>query len=113
MILRVAEKGDRKLLMKKNFDLAPIPADTSAKLLPIVVLHSAAVEKNTKKSHLDPQNGPVLWPGQSTRRLYVSTCYIVLTQLVTLRVAEKCDQKLHTLRPNRQNVHHPDALSPY
>ena len=52
--------------MKFFFDLAPITADTNAKMIPIVVLHSAAVKKNTKTSHLDPQNGPVLWPGQST-----------------------------------------------
>ena len=55
-----------KITYEIFFDLAPIPAGTSAKMIPIVVLLSAAVEKKTKTSHLDPQNGPVLWPGQST-----------------------------------------------
>ena len=40
------------------FDLAPIPADTSTEILPIVVLHSAAVEKKTKIKHPDLENGP-------------------------------------------------------
>ena len=46
------------LHMKFFFDLAPIPADTSTKILPIVVLLSTAVEKKTKIKHPDLENGP-------------------------------------------------------
>ena len=36
----------------------PIPVDPSAKMIPIVVLHSWTVKKNTKITHHDPQQTP-------------------------------------------------------
>ncbi len=89
------------------FHVLPRAGDPSAKILPIVVIYSAAVEKTAKKSHLDPQNGPSKWPGQST------ICEYLLYSTHSIRVAELGHPKLHTLRPNRQNVHRPEDFPPY
>ena len=64
------------------FDLAPIPADTSAKILPIVVLLSTAVEKKTKIKHPNLQNGP-------TKGLFQSYIYRAFGRIVSY-MQESC-----------------------
>ena len=56
----------QKITYKNFYPFFPIPAGPYVKILPIVVLHSTAVEKTWKNLRLDFENGPSKSLVQST-----------------------------------------------
>ena len=104
-------KKNLKLLIKL-FSPFPRPQQTIPPKCSSGSYYIAGPSRKREISHcknlkMDPQKALV----QST--IYSHLSYIVLTQLVNLRVAESGDRKLPSLRPKGENVDRPEAIHPY